>query len=71
MGKSRHIPWSADFSGQEWCTTVEECVVHRALGRIRNLSWRTIGVNLIPHDMALPDGKVNPSILGLLSLFCE
>jgi len=33
MGKSRHTPWSADFSGQ-WCTTVEECVVRRALHRI-------------------------------------
>jgi len=25
MGKSRHAPWSADFSGQ-WCATVKECI---------------------------------------------
>jgi hypothetical protein len=32
-GKSRRLPWSADFSGQ-WCAAGDPYIVRRALRRI-------------------------------------
>jgi hypothetical protein len=61
MGKSRHTPWLADFSGQ-WCATVQECITRRALSRINKIEEKKCHcapLGLISYVAAQSEQKLN------------
>jgi hypothetical protein len=58
MGKSRRLPWSADFSGQGEQRGMNVSYIGRYVelvqNRIKNMSLLTIGVNLVQEGAVSP-----------------